>query len=108
MASAKVVGLGRPERLAEGATSGPPKAASTARASGMGRRAHGDRVQAGAGQVADRGRVRGRRDQGQRARPEGLGQGQRAVVQRGDPRGRGAGRPRGRSAGLKRGRPLAS
>ena len=33
-ASAKVVGLGRPERLAEGATSGPPNAASTACASG--------------------------------------------------------------------------
>ena len=32
IASVKVVGLGRPERLADGATTGPPNASSTARA----------------------------------------------------------------------------
>ena len=71
---AAVVGLTWPERLALGAASGRPKAASSAWATGWAGTRMRDRVEAGGDEVGDR-RVRPlRQDERQRARPEGVGE----------------------------------
>ena len=74
----------------------------------MGRRADGDGVEAGAGEIADQVAVADRRDDGQRPRPERLGQApgaRRPAARRAPPSPRSA---TWAISGLKRGRPLAS
>jgi hypothetical protein len=86
-ASSKVVGLGRPERLAEGATTGPPNAASTARDSGWPgtRMATVSSPARARSQTAAVSRIGATMVSG--AGPERGGQGQGAVVEGGDARG---------------------
>ena len=88
IASPKVVGLGRPERLADGATIGRPKPAQRFERERMVRRPHRDRVEPGARQIADRLGLADREHQGQWPRPEGPRQPFRPDVEARDPPGR--------------------
>ena len=87
-----MTGLTCPERLAEGATIGPPKAAISAQRHGMRRDAQRDARKPGAGELANPAARQGRRDERQRSRPETLGQAlrgrrQSGLAQRGVERG---------------------
>ena len=101
------VGLSRPERLAEGAASAPPKAAITSRAGPRGARSAIVGSPASGKRMHRRVR-RQRHDQRERPRPEFLRQPLRAIVET-----RRSARAMARSvtwqiSGLKRGRPLAA
>ncbi len=85
-ASAKVVGLGRPERLADGATIGRPNAAITACATGCAGARTATVSRPARARSQTRRRIGDRRDDGQRAGPERLGEPLGAVVEPRDAR----------------------
>ena len=70
-----------PERLADGATTGPPNALSSARAVGCRRHAQRNGVEAGGGKVGHRTAGRARQHQRQRSRPERRRQSLRRAVE---------------------------
>ncbi len=88
-ASARVVGLGRPDRLADGGDDRPAKAVQHRPGEGVRRRANGHRIQPGAGEIANGGRIGERRDDGQRAGPERLRELDSARVEAGEAQGGG-------------------